>query len=379
MRKRISMAIVTLCLILTLVPTFTGSAHADYTANGVSLPVSGYGEGSVSTNCRTFAGDVYLDIWGAWLTSYRGTDDDMLRNIPAGSQRSITVENPKAYISVAPAGAAIRITDNIDGNDSQGTRMHSQILAAKDENGLVIYEGNIGGRVRMKYFTWESYVQSWGKYVYFKYIKFPSAPAYSAGSVGGTASGSGNGQPSYFWDVPSAAWFSPDVAWTSAEGLVSGKGGGSYDPYGLLTWAETVKLAASLHRWYWEGDESLANGWPDWWSTYADYAVKNGIIDGAPADPDAPITRADYVSVLYRALPASEYKAVNSIASGAIPDVKENTAAGVCIYAFYRAGILAGADETGKFLPDRFVWRCEVAAVIHRMADAPARQDVTLR
>lgn len=226
MRKRIFTGLVTLCLILTLVPAFTGSARADYTANGVSLPVSGYGEGAVSNNCRTFAGDVYQAVWGAWLTSYRGTDDDMLRNIPAGSQRAITAENLKKYISVAPAGAAIRITDNIDGNDSQGTRMHSQILADKDEDGLMIYEGNIGGRVRMKYFTWDSYVQSWGKYVYFKYIKFPDAPAYSAGSGSG-----GNGwQSAYFWDVPSSAWYSGDVAWTSAAGLVSGKGGGTYGP-----------------------------------------------------------------------------------------------------------------------------------------------------
>jgi hypothetical protein len=372
MRKRIFTGLVTLCLILTLVPAFTGSARADYTANGVSLPVSGYGEGAVSNNCRTFAGDVYQAVWGAWLTSYRGTDDDMLRNIPAGSQRAITAENLKKYISVAPAGAAIRITDNIDGNDSQGTRMHSQILAGKDEDGLMIYEGNIGGRVRMKYFTWDSYVQSWGKYVYFKYIKFPDAPAYSAGSGSG-----GNGwQSAYFWDVPSSAWYSGDVAWTSAAGLVSGKGGGTYDPYGKLTWAETVKLAASLHRWYWEGDESMVNGWPEWWSTYVDYAVKNGIIDGVPAQPDAPISRADYVALLYRALPSGEYRQVNNVSPGSIPDVNETTSAGACIYAFYRAGILSGVDESGEFQPSRPVWRCEVAAVVHRMADDEARQEL---
>ena len=393
MRKRIISTIVTLCLILTLVPAFTGNAHAaSYTANGVTLPISGYEEGAVSTNCRTFAGDVYLAVWGEWLSSYRGTDDDMLRNVPAGAQRSITVENLKAYISAAPAGAAIRITDNIDGNDSQGTRMHSQILAYKDADGLVIYEGNIGGRVRMKYFTWESYVQSWGKYVYFKYIKFPGAPAYGSSSggtssggtssggtsSGGTASGTGGWKPVSFSDVPSSAWFAPDVAWTSAAGFVSGKGGGAFDPYGLLTWAETVKLAACLHQWYWEGKATLANGSENWWSTYADYALRNGIINGYPAQPDAAISRADYVSMLYLALPAGEYPAVNSIASGAIPDVDESTVSGARIYAFYRAGILTGADEQGDFLPGRNVWRCEVAAVLYRMAEASARESLTL-
>ena len=45
MRKRIISTIVTLCLILTLVPAFTGNAHAvSYTANGVTLPTPGRGQ-----------------------------------------------------------------------------------------------------------------------------------------------------------------------------------------------------------------------------------------------------------------------------------------------------------------------------------------------
>lgn len=153
-----------------------------YTANGVTLPLKGYGNGAPSygkANCRAFAGMVYKKIWGTTFTSYRGTNDDMLRNVPTGSARAITVENVKKFISAAALGATIRITTDIRGNDVYGTNLHSQILIQKDDKGFTIYD-SIDSQIRVKYYTWEAYVASYGKYKYFKYIKWPDAPAYDS-------------------------------------------------------------------------------------------------------------------------------------------------------------------------------------------------------
>ncbi len=153
-----------------------------YKANGVTLPLKGYGNGAPSygkANCRAFAGMVYKKIWGTTFTSYRGTNDDMLRDVPAGSARAITAENIKKYISVAAVGASIRITTDIHGNDVYGTNLHSQILIQKDDKGFTIYD-SIDSQIRVKYYTWEAYATSYGKYKYFKYIKWPDAPAYDS-------------------------------------------------------------------------------------------------------------------------------------------------------------------------------------------------------
>lgn len=153
-----------------------------YAANGVTLPLKGYGNGAPSygkANCRAFAGMVYKKIWGTTFTSYRGTNDDMLRNVPAGSARAITVENVKKFISAAALGASIRITTDIRGNDVYGTYLHSQILIQKDDKGFTIYD-SIDSQIRVKYYTWEAYVAGYGKYKYFKYIKWPDAPVYDS-------------------------------------------------------------------------------------------------------------------------------------------------------------------------------------------------------
>ena len=49
---------------------------------------------------------------------------------------------------------------------------HSQILLSRDQNGVVIYESN-DIETRIQEWTWDEYVTQYGKYKYFKYIKWP--------------------------------------------------------------------------------------------------------------------------------------------------------------------------------------------------------------
>ena len=168
------------CLLLAAVPAASAAEYTVVGTTAVGIPVPGYEPGSVSTNCWTFAQAIYEIVWGQRFTGDRGDADDMLRSVPLGSARAITLENTKRFISAARPGAVIRISQNVYGGDDVGGFKHSQILVSHDENGFTVYEGSINGKVRLKYFTWEDYAYGYfgQHYGYFKYIKWPGAAAF---------------------------------------------------------------------------------------------------------------------------------------------------------------------------------------------------------
>lgn len=86
---------------------------------------------------------------------------------------------------------------------------------------------------------------------------------------------------------------------------------------------------------------------------------------------NASATRREFVHIFFPAM--DSYKAINSVADNAIPDVKLGDKCADEIYAFYRAGILTGSDKQGSFRPDSTIVRSEVAAILIRMYDASAR------
>ena len=182
--SRLLSTLLALCMVLTLMP---GTALAAETAtsyvigpNNVTVPLANWPAGGASYGsgqCRAFAGMVYRTIWGQDFSSYRGTSDDMLRNVPAGSEREITAANTERFITAAEVGATIRITTDISGSDSNGTYLHSLILVQKDSAGLTVYD-SVSSGVRLKRYTWSSFASHFAKYKYFKYIKWPGAAAF---------------------------------------------------------------------------------------------------------------------------------------------------------------------------------------------------------
>ncbi len=107
------------------------------------------------------------------------------------------------------------------------------------------------------------------------------------------------------------------------------------------------------------------NGKTNWYNSYVEYGIANGILDKSYANytraqMNAPATRREFVSIFYPAMDG--YKALNNIADNAIPDVKLGDKCADEIYAFYRAGILTGSDKQGTFNPDSTIVRSEVAA-----------------
>ena len=170
-------------------------------------------------------------------------------------------------------------------------------------------------------------------------------------------------------------WYTTYVAAVYELGLMKGDAEGGFRPDYGVTLAETLTIAARLHKLYHTGSADFTQGYP-WYQVYVDYCRENGIQTAEIADCDGiAAKRSEFAAILSRALPASALPAINDIPDGQIPDVPADSAE---IYMLYRAGILTGNDEYGTFLPDSDIRRSEVSAVVSRMAFRSLRVEVTL-
>ena len=185
----------------------------------------------------------------------------------------------------------------------------------------------------------------------------------------------GAGMP--FTDVTADEWYYSDVQQAYDTGLINGMTATTFEPQSNMTYAQAVKLAACMHQKYTTGSVTLANGSPNWWDSYVEYAYSNGII-GKDYNWNSSATRAGYVEIFAYALPDEALKEINTIADGYIPDVGSTHPQAPEIYRLYRAGILTGMDEIGTFMPDSNIKRSEVSAILTRMMNESARKTLTV-
>lgn len=184
-----------------------------------------------------------------------------------------------------------------------------------------------------------------------------------------------------FADVPSDSWYYSSVKAAWENGLIDGVTANEFKPNATLTLAQTIKLAAALHQLDRTGEVSLTSGGANWYDSYVNYAVTNGIIEKdyanyTKAQMNAPVTRGEFVHIFHGAEEA--YKAINTVADNAIPDVKTTDKFAAEIYEFYRAGILTGSDAKGTFHSASTIKRSEAAAILLRMFEAAARVSIDL-
>ena len=177
-------------------------------------------------------------------------------------------------------------------------------------------------------------------------------------------------------DVAEDEWYTAVVADASALGLMQGRADGSFDPESGVTVAESLALACRLNDIYYGGSGVFEQGEP-WYEVYVTEAVARGIwTEGAPVDYLEPATRGQFAALLCAAFPAEALEAVNEV--DFLPDVPEGAAYEEAVYRLYRAGVLTGNDEFGTFYPASGIRRCEVAAIVSRMADPALRRSFTL-
>lgn len=182
-----------------------------------------------------------------------------------------------------------------------------------------------------------------------------------------------------FTDVPPEQWFTDSVADAFAFGLMKGNSATTFNPYGDVTVAEAVTMAARIHSIYTTGTENFVSD-GKWYQVYMDYAYQNGIITKAyyNSDVSQKATRAQFAEIFANALPADGLYPINNVGDNKVPDVPMSAYYAPSVYKLYRAGILAGGDAKGTFSPGTFITRAECAAIVSRMAESNNRVGFSL-
>ena len=147
-----------------------------------------------------------------------------------------------------------------------------------------------------------------------------------------------------FSDVAKDAWYYDDVMSAVELGIINGKTANTFAPDDNLTYAEAIKLATCMYQLYDEGTVYLVPVSDPWYMTYVDYADGHGVLQ-KNYDFEENATRAGYMEIFARALPADALNAINDVPYGSIPDVDMKKDYADEIYTLYRAGILTGVDE----------------------------------
>lgn len=171
-----------------------------------------------------------------------------------------------------------------------------------------------------------------------------------------------------FTDVVSTNWFYPSVAKTYSLGLLQGTSETTFSPQGTVKLCEVITIAARMHSLYSEDGYHFAKiEGADWYTDYVSYATNQQIISPTTFDDYKAIAnRGEVVSILAKALPASQYQKINVVTQ--IPDVHMNNSFATDIYLFYEAGILVGKDKIGTFGSMDQINRAELAAIVSRLA-----------
>ena len=179
-----------------------------------------------------------------------------------------------------------------------------------------------------------------------------------------------------FNDVASGEWYYNSVTYAADNGIVNGKGGGIFDPEGTLSVAEAVKLACGIYARK-NSLELPEQSGDNWYDAYFAFAAEHGFIAERPENPDAPIAREMFASFINAA--NGEFTARNKIADSGIRDVATDSEYAAAIYTLYRAGVLTGSDEYGRFFPERTLTRAEACEIIMRVLVPSARKTVTVQ
>ena len=171
-----------------------------------------------------------------------------------------------------------------------------------------------------------------------------------------------------FSDVSDSDWFYDPVVWIYNEGLMTGTSATTFEPNTSTTRAMIVAMLARL-----EGVESAESAdfadvaANDWYATAVNWAASEGIVGGfgdGTFRPNAPITREQMASILYR---YAEYKGLDVSARTDLSHYSDQPsvwAEDVLSWAVAE-GLLTGVTND-QLQPQGNATRAQVAAILQR-------------
>lgn len=160
-----------------------------------------------------------------------------------------------------------------------------------------------------------------------------------------------------FSDVASSDWYYEAVEYVCTKGLMDGVAEGSFAPDGTLTRAMVWTILARA-----SGVDT--DGGASWYAKAQEWATAKGISDGE--NPDAAITREEFVTMLWRLAGEPVYTADLS----RVPDAGSiSTWAQQAMCWAWATGLVEG-DETGAVSPAASASRAAAATLIMRYLEA---------
>ena len=160
-----------------------------------------------------------------------------------------------------------------------------------------------------------------------------------------------------FGDVTASDWYYEAVEYVCTKGLMDGVAEGSFAPDGTLTRAMVWTILARA-----SGVDT--DGGASWYAKAQEWAAAKGVSDGE--NPDAAITREEFVTMLWRLAGEPVYTADLS----RVPDAGSiSTWAQQAMCWAWATGLIEG-DETGAVSPAASASRAAAATLIMRYLEA---------
>ena len=196
-------------------------------------------------------------------------------------------------------------------------------------------------------------------------------PPYIGSSSDGKKPGTDIRLP--FTDVSRTSWFYADAAFVYEKGLFSGTDSSTFSPDASMTRAMLVTVLYRL-----EGQPAVTGS-----SSFADvksgvyyeraviWAAANGIVTGtgsAAFSPDAKVTREQLAAILYR---YAQYRKLDTSANAKLDSFADagdvSAYAGAALGWAVAEGLVNGAS--GRLMPKGNATRAQVAAIFHRFVE----------
>ena len=181
-------------------------------------------------------------------------------------------------------------------------------------------------------------------------------------------------------DVKVTDWFYADVAWAYGRGVLNGYADGAFRPATLTSCAAVILTLGRLDKADLTPYATANDGWDNnaKYASAARWATAKGILPaGVPFGGYAPMTRGELAVILRNYL---NYRGIKVQPSGTFQfsDAEQMTEEQrEAFQILNEAGIFRG-DSTAAMLPQNYLHRAHLAALLHRLSDYIIKIETTL-
>ncbi len=106
------------------------------------------------------------------------------------------------------------------------------------------------------------------------------------------------GMGALYSDVAESQWYYEPVLYATTNGLFKGNGDGSFAPTQSMTAAQLVQVLCRVVN----GEDPAPVEGGQWYDAAKNWAVENGLVSAESFEPNAAVTREDFITMFYKAV-----------------------------------------------------------------------------